>query len=197
MQYARRGAAGQPQGVTVHLQDKDHQPVDIDITVDARPLRPAGLTNQSGHGATSHFLVFFREQHAVAVQNRVVIAGEDFSYNTDEGITERHTAKAVYSTNVYTVVLPFLTTWVRYAQDPHASASGPLFVPTRTTAEEVVYTRRAEGAPDVVQLVMTPQGGLQTYTHESGPYRLTIRFTPPLVWEPAASPEPVTYSTQN
>ena len=46
----------------------------------------------------------------------------------------------------------------------------------------------------MVQLGMTSQGGLQTYTHQAGPYRFTIRFTPPLVWEPAASPEPVTYS---
>ena len=192
--YEQSGAVGQPQGVTVRLYDKDNHPVDIAITVDTRPLRPAGLTNQSGHAATRHFLVFFREQAALAVRNRVVIAGEDFSFNTMEGVTGTYRFMAAYSTNVYTVVLPFTTTRFRYAHDQLASASGTIFAQTHATEEEIIYTSRAVGSPDVVQLVMTPQGGLKTYAHQSGAHSFNIRFAPPLVWRTDEHPEPVTYS---
>ena len=97
----------------VRLYDKDNHPVDIAITVDTRPLRPAGLTNQSGHAATRHFPVFFREQAAFAVGNRVVIAGEDFSFNTMEGVTGTYRFMAAYSTNVYTVILPLAVSSLR------------------------------------------------------------------------------------
>jgi hypothetical protein len=191
--YERSGTAGQAQGVTVRLHDQKHQPVDIDITVDARPLRPAGLTDQSGHAATRHFLVFFREQQALAVRNRVVIAGEDFSFNTDDGSTARYRFKAAYSANVYVVTLPFTTTRFRSEDEHLTSTAGHLFTTTRSAEEEVVSTSPAGGSPEVVQLAITTQGGLKTYTHQMDGHRFTIRFTPPLVWGANEHPEPVTY----
>ncbi len=192
--YERSGTAGQPQGVTVRLQDQNNQPVDIAITVDARALSSAGLTDQSGHAATRHFLVFFREQQALAVRNRVMIAGEDFSFNTDDGGTARYRFKSAYSANVYVVTLPFTTTRFRYESDQLVSASGRIFTKTRAAEEEVVYTSHAGDSPDVVQLAITTQGGLKTYTHQSDVHSFTIRFTPPLVWGADEHPEPVTYS---
>ena len=192
--YERSGTAGRSQGVTVRFHDQNNQPVDIAITGDDRPLSPAGLTNQSGHAATRHFLVFFREQQALAVRNRVVIAGEDFSFNTDDASTARYRFKAAYSANVYVVTLPFTTTRFRSEDDHLTSTAGHLFTTTRSAEEEVVSTSHAGGSSDVVQLALTTQGGLKTYTHQSDVHRFTIRFTPPLVWGADEHPEPVTYS---
>ena len=140
--YERSGTAGRPQGVTVRFHDQHNQPVDIAITVDDRPLSPAGLTHQSGHAATRHFLVFFREQQALAVRNRVVIAGEDFSFNTDDASTARYRFKAAYSANVYLVTLPFTTSRFRSENDHLTSTAGHLFTTTRRAEEEVVYTNQ-------------------------------------------------------
>jgi hypothetical protein len=192
--YERSGTAGRPQGVTVRFHDQQNQLVDIAIMVDDRPLSPAGLTNQSGHAATRHFLVFFRAQQALAVRNRVIIAGEDFSFNTDDASTARYRFKAAYSANVYVVTLPFTTSRFRSENDHLTSTAGHLFTKTRRAEEEVVYTSHAGGSSDVVQLAITTQGGLKTYTHQSDVHSFTIRFTPPLVWGADEHPEPVTYS---
>ena len=190
----RSGTAGRPQSVTVRLHDQNNQLVDIDITADDHPLSPAGLTNQSGHAATRHFLVFFREQQALAVRNRVVIAGEDFSFTTDDRSTTQYRFKAGYSANVYVVTLPFTTTRFRSEAEHLTSTGGHLFTKMRSAEEEVVSTSPAGGSPEVVQLALTTQGGLKTYTHQSDGHRFTIRFTPPLVWGAVEQPEPVTYS---
>ena len=60
--------------------------------------------------------------------------------------------------------LPFTTTRFRYESDQLVSASGRIFTKTRAAEEEVMYTSHAGGSPEVVQLALTPQGGLKTYT---------------------------------
>jgi hypothetical protein len=138
--------------------------------------------------------LLFREKQALAVRNHVVIAGKDFSFNTDDGCTARHPFQAGYSANVYVVTLPFTTTMFRYEVDRLASASGCIFTKTRPAGEEVVYSYRAVNPPYMVELAMTTQGGLKTYTHQSGVHSFIIRFAPPLIWRADEHQEPGAYS---
>jgi hypothetical protein len=183
--------------VTAHFNDKDGHPVDIEVTVDARPLRKGGLTPQSGHAATRHFLVFFREQEALAVRNRVVINGQDFSFNTDEGVEGQYRFKAAYSANITVVSLPFTTTRFRYEHEQLSSSAGRVFVKANATDDRMRYLSTAPGLDPTmanqVTLWLSAQGGLSTYAHQAGAHTFAIRFDPPLLLGPAETPPPVTY----
>ena len=193
IRYVRSGAAGEPQGLTVSFDDKDAQLVDVAVTVDARPLKEAGLTDQSGHAVREHFLVFFREKGAAAVSNRVVIGGRDFSFNSDDGIEARYPFRASYSANVYTVSLPFTTTRFHYANGRLSSNGGRVFVRAGAADAEMLYVSGASGVGDRVALRTTVHGGLTAYTHEARGHTFAIRFEPPLLEAANAEAPPVTY----
>jgi hypothetical protein len=180
--------------LTVSFDDKDAQAVEIDISVDARPLKEAGLTDQIGHAARQHFLVFFREKGAVAVQNRVTIGGRDFSFNRDDGIEARYPFRASYNANVYTVILPFTTNRFLYADGRLTSSGGLTFVRASATDAEVVYVSGGSGGGDNrMTLRITARGGLAAYTHETRGHTFAIRFDPPLQEPANAKLPPVTY----
>jgi hypothetical protein len=191
MTYHRLGQVAQPQGVTIHFTDQEDRPVEVVVTVDTRPMTPGGLTDQSGHAAARHFLVFFREQRAAAVRNRVVIASEDFSFN---GAPEPYRFTAAYSANVSTVILPFTITQFHAAHDQLASSAGHVFCQTSADAAGSVYVSHAHGEHNTVTLQLDPHGGLQTYTHQVDGYAFAIRFVPPLVLPPTERSGPVAYS---
>ena len=194
IRYVRSGAAGGPQGLTVSFDDKDAQPVEVDISVDARPLREAGLTDQIGHARREHFLVFFREKGAAAVRNRVAIGGRDFSFNSDDGIEARYPFRASYSANVYTVSLRFTTTSFQYANGRLKSNGGLAFVQASAADAEMLYVSDVSGGGDNrVAVRTTAQGGLTAYTHETRGHTFAIRFDPPLLEATNAETPPVTY----
>ena len=193
IRYECLGEAGRPQGVMVHFNDRDGRPVEIEIEADARPLRPGALTDQSGHAATRHFLVFFRGQEALAVRNRVVMAGEDFSFNTTEGVVGPYVFRAAYSSNVYIVTLPFTTTRFRYEHEQFVSASGRVFVQTSSGEHDPRLAVGAAVTDTSVTLTLNPKGSLQTYAHQASGHLFTIRFDPPLVVEGEEHSAQVTY----
>ena len=194
IRYVRSGVAGGPQGLTLSFDDKDARPVEIDIAVDARPLKEAGLTDQIGHAVRDHFLVFYREKSATAVRNRVAIGGGDFSFNSDDRIEPRYPFRASYSANVYTVSLPFTTTRFHYVNGRLKSDGGLIFVQTSAPDAGLLHVSGASGGGDNrVALRTTAHGGLAAYTHEARGHTFAIRFDPPLLeWVDAEAP-PVTY----
>lgn len=189
--YQRLGQTGEPQGVTIGFTDQEDRPVEVVVTVDTRPMTAGGLTDQSGHAAARHFLVFFREQRAAAVRNRVVIAGEDFSFN---GAPEPYRFTAAYSANVYTVILPFTITQFHAAPGQLVSAAGQVFCQTSAGAAGSVYVNNAHGEHNTVTLQLDPHSGLQTYTHQVGGHAFAIRFVPSLILLPTAGSGSVAYS---
>jgi hypothetical protein len=196
IRYTRSGTDEGTQGVRVAFTDKDGHPVEVEVAVDARPLRPGGLTNQSGHSATQHFLVFFRAQQALAVQNRVVIDGQDFSFNTDEGVEGQYRFKAAYSAQVSSVSMPFTT--IRFRPEPGqlVSSMGHVFRPTRMAEDGMAYVSTAvghDGRDSTVTLALEAGGGLTRYVHAVGAHRFDIHFSPPLRLELDAPPAAVTY----
>src|SRR5262249_5935264 len=67
--FPMTGAKGQPRGITIALTDVDGSPIAVDLQFAAGAqlvTRGAGLTDQSGHSADRHLLIFFREKNDLA-----------------------------------------------------------------------------------------------------------------------------------
>jgi hypothetical protein len=66
--FAMTGAEGEPRGIMVSLNDVDGRAVAIEVEFGPEvqlTTRGAGLTDQSGHSADRHLLLFFREKNAI------------------------------------------------------------------------------------------------------------------------------------
>lgn len=172
------GLAGQ--SVHVELLDKDNLPVELSVDVDpGAAMRPAGLTDQSGHAAGSLFLMFFREQGVDAVRNRVRIGGVDYSFNSRTGTESTYPFMAAYSRNVYTAIIPFGQAHIANENGILSHNWGMTFVP-RTVGTASLY--QTAPAPDGshVSLEAAPDGGLRAYRHVVGKHELRIAFAPSL-----------------
>jgi hypothetical protein len=81
--FAMKGAEGEPQGVMVSLSDIDGRPVAIEVQFGSDvqlTTRGAGLTDQSGHSADRHLLLFFREKNAITSIRTVTRDGIDVAH---------------------------------------------------------------------------------------------------------------------
>ena len=177
--FATAGAKGRPQGIKVSLADTVGRPVAIEVQFAPEAqltTRGAGLTNQSGHSADRHLLLFFREKNVFAQLRHVTIAGVDVAY-PQPGENHPIPWPATYSSNIYVAVFPF--------EERHAAfgAGGSV---------EADVVRFSAADPDGVavadlvdhtklELVATPDGRLQSYRHRSGSHVLVIDFEPPLL----------------
>lgn len=189
--YRRYGKANGAQSVSVRFYDVDEQLVTIDIVLDdTQPLQPAGLTDQSGHAVTQHFLIFFRALQALAVRNRVLIAGADFSFL---GETAPYRFQAAYSANTYVVSIPFRTTQFSVASMQLANAAGYVFGKTQTTLRGTCYTSHSTRHHDQVHICTTPYGGLRTYSHHKGAHRFDLHVQPSLDMPQEGAPGVATY----
>ena len=81
------GEVGQPRGLTVRFDDINDMPVDIDVAFDPSQMlgrQGAGLTDQSGHMSDRAFLIFYRETDALAQDARVLIGGNNVTFDRED-----------------------------------------------------------------------------------------------------------------
>ncbi len=176
--FAMTGAEGQPRGLKVSLTDTEGRPVAIDMTFDPAvhlTTRGAGLTDQSGHSADRHLLLFFREANAVTSDRAVTRNGIEVAHPRP-GESHASAWPAAYSRNIAVAVLPFADHSVAFG------ASGPIQPDvvrfSQANPDGVAVSDLGDGTK--LELVTTPEGRLQRYRHRDGDHVLAIDFAPPL-----------------
>lgn len=179
--YRATGEPGSPLDLHVSFRDTDDAAVEWAVRVDrGRGLetRGAGLTDQSGHGAARFFLVFFREKSARTTDSRLTIGGRDFSFPDDIAVAARYRFQAAYSTNVFTVTLPYTAGRARIRPD---GITLPLGYSLRLQEPATTVTYQGEiFAGDTISATFDSLGQLRSYEHATGSHRFQMTFDPPL-----------------
>jgi hypothetical protein len=176
--FTMTGAQDQPQSVDVALTDTDGSPVIIQVhfaTGAQLVTRGAGLTDQSGHSADQHLLVFFREKNAFAQDWHVMRAGVDVAYPQPD-LNRRAPWPAAYSSNIFVAVFPFAERRVAFRAGGHLDQSVLCLAPTASQGVSAVDL----GDGTQIELVDAANGGIQHYRHRDGSHVLEISFEPPL-----------------
>ncbi len=175
--YRRSGAAGRAQSVRAALNGPDGAPVEIAVDLADRPLAPVrtGLTDQSGHAADRHFLLFHRERNALTRRNEVRMGGRDYSFGPGDDPAGRHGFVAAYSAGIQIAVIPF-GRW-SFARRGMQLNSGPAGFPfavgssdsgTRLTAPMPGYRNRITVDLDIA-------GAFTGYRHAAATHRLALK----------------------
>jgi len=176
--FAMTGAQGQPRGITVALTDADGDAIAIDLQFAAGAqlvTTGAGLTDQSGHSADRHLLIFFREKNAIAQDRHVVRAGADRAH-PQPGQNHPAPWPAAYSSNIFVAVFPFAE------RDFLFRAGGPpeqgVIRFSTGASQGVAVADLADGTQ--LELVDSADGRMQFYRHRSSNHVFEISFEPPL-----------------
>jgi hypothetical protein len=85
--YQISGNDGRPRGVQVRFNDIENMPVEIDVAFDPDQVltrQGAGLTDQSGHLSDRAFLVFYRDNNALAREGRASIETRNYAFGHEE-----------------------------------------------------------------------------------------------------------------
>jgi hypothetical protein len=176
--FAMTGAEGEPRGIIVSLADLDGRPVAIEVRFGLGvqlTTRGAGLTDQSGHSADRHLLLFFREKNAITSDRAVTRDGIDVAH-PQPGESHAIPWPAAYSQNIFVAVFPFeerrLAFGVNGPIEPDVVRFAPLNPNGVAMSDLFDHTK--------LELVATSSGQLQRYRHRDGSHVLEIDFEPPL-----------------
>ena len=175
--FAMTGAEGQPRGITVALTDVDGSPITIDVqfaTGSQLAISGAGLTDQSGHSADRHLLIFFREKNAFAQDRHVMRAGADRAH-PQPGQNHPAPWPAAYSSNIFVAIFPFAERSFLFRAEGAPQQGVIRF--SLAASQDVAVADLADGTQ--LELVDSADG-LQLYRHRSGNHVLEISFEPPL-----------------
>jgi hypothetical protein len=110
LSYQTNGSSGEPLDLAIRFKDKDDADVEWTVSIGGSPgfeAQGAGLTDQSGHGATRFFLIFFREKSLRATNSRLTIGGADFSFPRDPALASKYRFQAAYSHNNFFASIPY------------------------------------------------------------------------------------------
>jgi hypothetical protein len=176
--FATAGARDLPQSITASLTDVDGRPIVIKVQFDPEVklnVRGAGLTDQSGHSADRHLLLFFREKNAISSNRTVTRKGIDVAHPQT---SENHPIPwpAGYSSNIFVATFPFEERRVAFGEVELGVPGVMRFAPA--DANGVAVSDLIDRTK--LELVTTPGGQLQRYRHRDGSHVLEIDFEPPL-----------------
>ena len=182
IEYERFGVLGQGQSVRVALAGLDDLPIEIAIDLADRPLTRtgAGLTDQSGHSASTLFLLFHRDRTALAPTNEVRIGGGDYSFRAGDDPTGKHRFMAAYSAGIQIAVVPF-GQWSFARQQTreetrlNATAAGLSFALTERNGGTRL-TASAPGYRSRIAVDLDAGGALTGYRHDAATHRLALDF---------------------
>ena len=164
--------------IHVAFADREGKSVDISIHVDAAgDLKPAGLTDQSGHAAGSVFLIFYRETEQLASRNQVTIDGKDYSFNSMDGVSGSFPFMAAYSEGIYIATIPYAGAHVAVSDGALAQSWGRNFVQDDGGTSWTASTPRG----DTLQEKADEAGGLRSLSHRFRGHELKVDFDTPLV----------------
>lgn len=176
--YRVTGTPGGPRGLHLAFHDKNDRAVVWELDFQANAVLTdmgAGLTNQSGHSASSLFLVFFRERDALATTSRVLIGDDDLSYLPGPDV--KYPFPPAYSSNVYVAAFSYTSIRCGLASSAYVCTSGRTF--TRD-ASASVFTSNSVGWQNTITLYTDSAGGLTQYVHRAGEHVMRVDFSPPL-----------------
>ena len=174
--YRRTGKAGLGQSVQVALSGLDETTIEIAIDVDNRPLTRmgAGLTDQSGHSADEHLLLFYRDRNIFASTNTVLIDGQDFSFRAGDDPAGKHPFAAVYSSGIQLALIPF-GHWSFSADGAQLDEeSSDLSFAVAARDQETSLVADLPGYRNRVTIVMDSNGALRRYAHDAASHRLVM-----------------------
>ena len=175
--FTMTGAQGQPRGITIALTDVDGSPIAVDLQFAAGAhllTSGAGLTDQSGHSADRHLLIFFREKNAIAQDPHVIRAGVDRAH-PQPGQNHPVPWPAAYSSNIFVAVFPFAERRVTFGAEGRAEQGVIHF---EAVSRDVAAADLADGTK--LELVESADGQMQLYRQGNGNHVLEISFEPPL-----------------
>ena len=185
--YRRSGAAGRGQSVRVALKGLDGEPIEIAVDLADRPLTRigAGLTDQSGHSANAHFLLFHRDRNALAQRNEVRIGGRDYSFRPGDDPMGKHGFMAAYSAGIQLAVIPFgRWSFVRRETKLIATAAGLSF--SVAAGGGMRLTAPMPGYRNRISVDLDAGGALAGYRHDAATHRLALSLDTSLPLAPAA-----------
>ena len=185
--YRRSGAAGRGQSVRVALKGLDGESIDIAVDLADRPLTRfgAGLTDQSGHSANAHFLLFHRDRNALAQRNEVKIGGRDYSFRPGDDPMGKHGFKAAYSAGIQLAVISF-GRWSFVGRETKliATAAGLSF--SVAAGGGMRLTAPMPGYRNRISVDLDAGGALTGYRHDAATHRLALSLDATLPLAPAA-----------
>src|SRR5262245_32098411 len=178
--YSPRKQVAQVQGHVLllpTLTDVDGSPIAVDLQFAAGAhllTSGAGLTDQSGHSADRHLLIFFREKNAIAQDPHVIRAGVDRAH-PQPGQNHPVPWPAAYSSNIFVAVFPFAERRVTFGAEGRAEQGVIHF---EAVSQDVAAADLADGTK--LELVESADGQMQLYRQGNGNHVLEISFEPPL-----------------
>ena len=175
--YRRSGAAGRAQSVRAALNGLDGAEIEIAVDLADRPLAPvrSGLTDQSGHSADRHFLLFRRDRNALTRNNQVRIGGRDYSFRPGDDPAGRHAFVAAYSAGIQIAVIPFgRRSFVRRGTQLKSRPAGFPFT-ARSSGSGTRLSAPMPGYRNRITVDLDGAGALAGYRHDTGPHRLTLK----------------------
>jgi len=177
--FTMTGSDGEPRGVAASFADFNGRSVAIEASFsrEARLVAMgAGLTNQAGHSADRHLLVFFRENNAFARSWRVAIAGADVAV-PQPGQNRPAPFPAAYSHNIFVGRFPFGDEVATFnGARPGEEKDGVRFAPAGASGDYSAVL--PDGSR--VELIAAADVALRCYRHRDGAHALEIGFDPPL-----------------
>ncbi len=186
--YRRSGAAGRAQSVRVALNGLDGAPIEIAVDLADRPLAPvrSGLTDQSGHSADRHFLLFLRGRNALTRSNEIRMGDRDYSFRPGDDPKGKHGFVAAYSASIQIAVIPFgRRSFARRGPQMNSAPAGFSFA-VGSSASGVRLTARMPGYRNRIDVDLDTGGALAGYRHDTGTHRLAIRLDGALPLAPGA-----------
>ena len=185
--YRRSGAAGRGQSVRAALTGLDGEGIEIAVDLADRPLTPVrtGLTDQSGHSADRHFLLFHRDRNALARSNEVRTGGRDYSFRPGDDPMGKHGFMAAYSARIQAAVIPFgRWSFVRRETTLIATAAGLSF--SVAAGGGMRLTAPMPGYRNRISVDLDAGGALAAYRHDAATHRLALSLDATLPLAPDA-----------
>ena len=148
------------------------------------PVR-TGLTDQSGHSADRHFLLFHRDRNALAQRNEVRIGGRDYSFRPSDDPMGKHGFRAAYSAGIQLAVISFgRWSFVRRGTKLIATAAGLSF--SVAAGGGMRLTAPMPGYRNRISVDLDAGGALAGYRHDAATHRLALSLDTSLPLAPAA-----------
>lgn len=186
--YRRSGAAGRAQSVRAALNGLDGEEIEIAVDLADRPLAPvrSGLTDQSGHSADRHFLLFHRDRNALTRSNEIRMDDRDYSFRPGDDPTGKHGFVAAYSAGIQIAVIPFgRWSFARRGTQLNSRPAGFSFA-VESSASGYRLTAPMPGYRNRITVDLGGTGALAGYRHDTDTHRLALSLDDALPLAPKA-----------
>lgn len=176
IEYKTNGRYGGALDLSVKFKDKDEKPVEWEALFDRnQDVKKAGLTDQSGHGSASFFLIFFREKAITTTNSKLTVGGEDFSFKKIPN-DRAYSFQCAYSFNIYTTIISYDDVKTKYRHGTIINSTGRIF---KSSEDKKSYQSNSFGYRNIIDLAIDG-GQISSYKHIAQKNVFRIDFEPAL-----------------